>query len=98
MFVRIVKMSLHAKFLPDFFEMFEQKKSMIRASEGCELLELYQDKNNPEIIFTYSYWRNEQDLENYRNSNLFKETWAQTKTYFNDKPKAWSVDKKVVLN
>lgn len=97
MFVRIVKMSFHSKFIEDFLEMFEEKKTFIRNSEGCQLLELYQDKNNTEIFFTYSYWKNESNLENYRNSDLFKETWKQTKTYFNDKPQAWSVDKKVSL-
>ena len=64
MFVRIVKMSLHSKFIADFQTMFDEKKSKIRATAGCQLLELYQDKNNPEIFFTYSYWNNESDLEN----------------------------------
>lgn len=97
MLVRIVKMSFHIEKIADFLAMFNEKKTLIRSTEGCNLLELYQDKNNPEIFFTYSYWKSESDLENYRNSNLFKETWAQTKTYFNDKPQAWSVDKKVSL-
>ncbi|WP_288955586.1 antibiotic biosynthesis monooxygenase family protein [uncultured Polaribacter sp.] len=97
MFVRIVKMSFHQKYIADFLTMFEEKKSLIRASKGCELLELYQDKNNPDIFFTYSYWNAEEDLENYRNSDLFKTTWKQTKTYFNDAPQAWSVDKRVSL-
>lgn len=97
MFVRIVKMSFHQKYIEDFSKMFNKKKQLIRSSEGCKLLELYQDKNNPEIFFTYSYWNTEADLEAYRNSDLFKTTWKQTKGYFNNKPEAWSVDKKVVL-
>lgn len=98
MFVRIVKMSFHSKYIAEFQEIFAQKKNRIRNFEGCQLLELYQDKNNPEIFFTYSYWKNESALENYRNSVFFKETWKQTKGYFNNKPEAWSVDKKVSLN
>jgi len=97
MFVRIVKMSFHSKYIEEFQEIFEEKKDFIRASPGCKLLELYQDKTNSEIFFTYSYWENESDLENYRNSELFKSVWAKTKTFFNDKPQAWSVDKKVSL-
>ncbi|MGK0413448.1 MAG: autoinducer 2-degrading protein [Polaribacter sp.] len=97
MFVRIVKMSFHQKYIQEFLEMFEEKKQLIRNSDGCNLLELYQDKNNPEIFFTYSYWENESNLEHYRNSELFKGTWKQTKRYFNDKPLAWSVHKKVSL-
>jgi quinol monooxygenase YgiN len=98
MFVRIVKMSFHSKHIPEFLEMFEEKKQFIRNSEGCNLLELYQDKNNPEIFFTYSYWEAESNLENYRNSELFEKVWAQTKGYFNDKPLAWSVDKRVSIS
>ena len=97
MFVRIVKMSFQKKYIEDFLQMFEQKKKLIRNSLGCKLLELYQDKNNPEIFFTYSYWDTENDLENYRNSDLFKTTWKQTKSYFNNKPEAWSLDRKVIL-
>ncbi len=93
MFIRIVKMSFHSKCIPEFLEMFQEKKPFIKNSNGCLLLELYQDKSNPEIFFTYSHWETEGDLENYRNSKLFTETWAQTKTYFNDKPEAWSVNK-----
>ncbi len=77
--------------------MFEKKKALIRASKGCQLLELYQDKKNPELFFTYSYWNTEQDLENYRNSEFFISTWQQTKLYFNGKPEAWSVDKRESL-
>ena len=93
MFVRIVKMSFHSKFIPDFLKMFGEKKSFIKKSGGCLLLRLYQNKSNPGTFFTYSHWENERDLENYRNSELFIETWKQTKTYFNDKPQAWSVNK-----
>ena len=97
MFVRIVKLSFHQKHIPNFLEIFEKKKQLIRASKGCTLLELYQDKKNPDIFFTYSYWNKESDLENYRKSALFKDVWAKTKVFFNDKPLAWSVDKKVSL-
>ena len=97
MFVRIVKMSFHSKHINEFLILFEEKKNFIRTSDGCQLLELYQDKTNQEIFFTYSYWENESDLENYRNSSLFKSVWAKTKTFFNDKPEAWSVHKKVSL-
>ena len=97
MFVRIVKLSFHQKHIPNFLEIFEKKKQLIRASKGCTLLELYQDKNNPDIFFTYSHWNEESDLENYRKSALFKDVWAKTKVFFNDKPLAWSVDKKVSL-
>jgi len=93
MFVRIVKLSFHEENIPVFLENFELMKEKIRNAPGNRFLELYQDKNNQCIFFTYSYWETEQDLENYRNSELFDGIWNFTKKLFNDKPEAWSVDK-----
>ena len=93
MFVRIVKMSFEPSKVDGFLAYFESKKHFIRNFAGCEFLELYRDKNDTNVFFTYSYWREESDLENYRNSDLFKTVWATTKQSFNDKPEAWSVDK-----
>ena len=97
MFVRIVKLSFHQENIPAFLENFELMKDKIRNAPGNRLLELYQDKNNPELFFTYSFWEQESDLENYRNSELFYDVWQFTKKLFNDKPEAWSVNKLVSL-
>ncbi len=97
MFVRIVKMSFHEENIPKFLENFDLMKEKIRNAPGNRLLELYRDKHNPSLFFTYSYWETEKDLENYRNSALFDEVWQFTKKLFNDKPEAWSVDKLVSL-
>ena len=93
MLVRIVKLSFHQENIPAFLENFELVKNQIRNFPGNRLLELYQDKTNASIFFTYSYWDSEEDLENYRKSELFTEVWDFTKKLFNDKPEAWSVDK-----
>jgi heme-degrading monooxygenase HmoA len=93
MFIRIVKMSFHQDGIPKFLENFNLIKEKIRNAPGNRYLELYQDKKNPCIFFTYSFWETEEDLENYRQSALFDEVWTFTKKLFNDKPEAWSVDK-----
>ncbi|MGA9325582.1 MAG: antibiotic biosynthesis monooxygenase family protein [Salegentibacter sp.] len=93
MLVRIVKMSFIPEKIDEFLSNFEENRHKIRAFEGCQFLELYRGKDNRNIFFTYSYWEDEAALENYRNSELFKEVWAKTKVFFNDRPEAWSVDK-----
>jgi len=98
MFVRIVKMSFTEDNIATFLTNFETAKHKIRAFEGCQLLELYQDKHNSNVFFTYSYWNTEDDLERYRHSELFKGVWAKTKPLFNAKPEAWSVDKLAILD
>lgn len=98
MLVRIVKMEFHPEHIETFLKNFHAKKEFIRKSTGCRLLELYRDKHNTNIFFTYSYWDSEDDLNAYRHSDLFKEVWAETKILFNAKPEAWSVDKVVTMS
>ncbi|PIA80349.1 antibiotic biosynthesis monooxygenase [Gaetbulibacter sp. 4G1] len=93
MFVRIVKMSFNETAIEEFLKNFDANKNKIRAFKGCNFLELYRDKNNTNIFFTYSYWNSEDDLEAYRQSDLFKNVWSKTKPLFNASPEAWSVDK-----
>ncbi len=97
MFVRIVKMSFHKEKVPVFLEHFDSIKEIVRYYPGNQFLELYQDKEDPSVFFTYSYWEAESDLENYRHSEAFREIWSFVKTLFKDKPEAWSVDKLVTL-
>ncbi len=97
MIVRVVKMHFRTEEIPSFEALFNERKERIRNFDGCQHLELWQDVNQPEIFFTYSHWDRESDLENYRNSDLFKETWSLTKALFADKPQAWSVQPQVKL-
>ena len=97
MLVRIVKLSFHEENITAFLDSFELMKDKIRNATGNRFLELYQDKNNKCIFFTYSYCETEVDLENYRNSELFNTVWTFTKQLFNAKPEAWSVEKLVSL-
>jgi len=98
MFIRIVKMRFQEDKIEAFLNNFEEVKHHIRNFDGNRFLELYQDKNDKRIFFTYSYWENEEALENYRKSALFDGVWTYTKTLFSDKPEAWSVDRLVTLD
>lgn len=97
MFIRIVKMKFKPEHCSAFEENFDNKKEKIRSFPGCHRLELLHDKNDPTTYFTYSYWDKDESLENYRNSELFKGVWAYTKTLFDAKPEAWSVEQRDVL-
>jgi hypothetical protein len=77
-----------------FLENFNTNKEKIRAVEGCEHLELLNDVENENIFFTYSYWQSVDHLNQYRDSNLFKTIWKNTKIHFSEKPQAWSVRRK----
>ncbi len=77
----------------DFLELFENTKLQIRNFKGCSHLELLKDINHSNIFFTYSYWEDESDLDEYRHSDLFLDVWGRTKKLFSDKPLAFSLKK-----
>jgi len=97
MIVRIVQMTFRPEEVDAFTTLFNERKELIRHFAGCSHLELWQDKNIPNVFFTYSHWESETALDHYRFSDLFKDTWAKTKALFADKPKAWSVNSIVMV-
>lgn len=97
MIFRIVKMTFEKEKVPVFLELFEGRKRQIRHFDGCRHLELWQDGHDENVFFTYSIWESEQHLDHYRFSELFKDTWKHTKALFADKPQAWSVLQKIIV-
>lgn len=91
MLIRIVRMTFQPDKVEEFRAIFIESKEKIRAREGCEYLELWQDIHQPEVFMTHSHWQTEEDLNAYRHSELFKTTWAKTKALFADKPQVFSV-------
>ncbi len=94
MIIRIVRMSFQQDKTGDFEAIFEASRNKIVAFEGCSKVELLQDVKESNVFMTYSFWESEEHLNNYRNSELFKDTWSRTKKLFNDKPQAWSLEKR----
>ena len=91
MIKRIVRLTFQEDKISEFLETFNRNKSNIRNVEGCRYLELLQDQKDNRVVFTLSHWDNEEALNRYRASALFKETWARVKPLFADKPLAWSL-------
>jgi len=85
-------MTFRPEAVEEFRTLFNSKKELIAAMEGCSHVELLQDVDNNAIFFTYSLWEDPGYLEAYRNSALFKEVWARTKVLFDAKPEAWSTE------
>jgi quinol monooxygenase YgiN len=88
---RIVKMVFREEETNTFQQIFSESAPFIRQREGCTHLELWQDQNDSCTFFTFSLWEREEDLQAYRESELFANTWKKTKALFNDRPQAWSV-------
>ena len=91
MIVRIVQMEFKPENVERFKALFVEKKEKIRAFPGCLYLELLQGTAANDVVFsTYSHWESETALNNYRYSELFAETWKETKSLFSAQAKATS--------
>ena len=95
--IRVVKMTFKPENVDTFLAVFNESKELIRNFPGVQHLELLNDKHQSNIYFTYSIWDQEESLENYRNSELFKSVWKKTKPLFESKAEAWSVEQIVKL-
>ena len=92
MIKRIVQMELLPGKEALFLDIFEQAKMNIRQQVGCEGLELLRGGQGEAIsIWTISLWHSRDDLERYRSSALFKETWSAVKPLFAAKAQAWTL-------
>ena len=92
----MLKMTFRKDAVKTFKAFFESRKEKIRGFDGCCHLELWQDINHPNVLFTYSRWKDEAALTHYRNSAFFRDTWQQTRQLFEEKAEAWSVTQNVV--
>jgi quinol monooxygenase YgiN len=93
MLIRIVRMTFQPGQTEAFLTIFRESQPLIRNFHGCRHLELWQDAGHPLVYCTYSHWENDAALEAYRQSELFRSTWARTKLLFAARPVAFSVYK-----
>lgn len=91
MLVRVVRMEFADEKVGDFKKLFYDRQAKINAFPGCQQVQLLQDHALSNVYYTLSHWDGPDDLENYRTSEFFEDTWAATKALFSGEPKAWSL-------
>jgi heme-degrading monooxygenase HmoA len=87
-------MEFEKELIVDFLKIFSASREKIRSFPGCTHLQLLQDEADPRVFFTYSHWNAEEDLNAYRNSELFRTVWRNTRKLFHAAPRAWSLTDK----
>ena len=97
MITRIVRMEFRPEHVDDFLAHFDTIKSLIRNFPGVQQLELHRDASQTNVLYTYSKWDGESDLEAYRESELFSDTWTQVKSWFRGTPQAFSLLEEMVV-
>jgi quinol monooxygenase YgiN len=91
MIKRFVKMQFQPGRTEHFIKVFTDNWKAIKSFEGCSHVELLRDASDPCTFFTYSIWKDQESIEQYRNSDLFKRVWGTVKPMFADRAQAWSV-------
>ena len=77
--------------IEDFKKFFLVVNQRILEFQGCREVCLWQDLENPNALFTLSTWDSPADLEEYRQSEFFRQTWEKAKSMFSDKAQAWTL-------
>ncbi len=90
--IRLVKMKFRENEVENFLKIFSEKRELIQNFPGCYSVRLLRDRQDANVFFTYSVWKSEEDLESYRQSDLFRDVWSNTKKLFAEKAEAWSLD------
>lgn len=94
MITRIVSMQFKEEFVEDFLKIFEDRKHKIQSFEGCKQVNMFQNIHDSSNCYTISIWESEDHLNQYRQSEMFKETWTLVKSMFSDRASAYSLEKK----
>jgi heme-degrading monooxygenase HmoA len=91
-------MEFKEELVPQFLKIFAASRDKIRSFPGCTHLQLLQGEADSCVFFTYSHWEKEGDLDCYRNSDLFRGVWRNTRKLFRAAPKAWSLTDQTSVN
>lgn len=91
MITRIVRLSIRPEEVTLFLAHFKAVSDNIRNFPGCTHLELMRDTDEQSVFYTLSKWTSAAQLEDYRKSPLFKNTWDKVKPLFLESAKAFSM-------
>lgn len=92
MITRVVKLTFSPEKSEVFLDYFETIKNDIRSREGCIEVHAYENSHQKGMFFTISKWNSEDDLNAYRESDLFGKVWPTVKAWMIEKPEAWTMD------
>ena len=85
-------MPLLRRFRVEYKIIFKTTQPLIENQAGCKSVSLKQNIHQPNMFFTYSIWKTEEDLNAYRDTDLFIQVWKKIKAHFTHKAQAWSLN------
>jgi quinol monooxygenase YgiN len=92
MVVRIVRMHFRTEEIETFLAIFNANRDAIRNFSGCTYMDLMRDLQSASTLVTISHWQSPDDLEQYRQSPLFRSVWTRVKPLFARRPEAFTIE------
>ncbi len=93
MIIRIVELEINLEEMESAELLLIEVAPKVRGMAGCSYLEIIQDVHKLSRVTTYSHWDSEEDLNAYRDSEVFLTFWNSIKPMFQSKARAWSSER-----
>jgi quinol monooxygenase YgiN len=92
MFMRILKLNVDTKFIEEFKVFYEETvEPKLQAVDGCLFASLIKSKPDKDEFVSLTFWKTQQQAENYENSDVFKNLYEQAKKYFSEATDEWKI-------
>ena len=74
-----------------FQEIYRSRNPFTKGVKGCREVKVLKDVDHDDVYYTFSIWDSNEDLEAYRQSNYFAETWPMVKAQLAKRAEAFSM-------
>ena len=92
MFMRILKLNVDPKFIEEFKVFYEETvEPKLQVVDGCLFASLIKSKPDKDEFVSLTFWKTQQQAENYENSDVFKNLYEQAKKYFSEATDEWKI-------
>ena len=92
MITRIVRLTVKDDASKEAFRNIYQRRNPFKNGvKGCKAVNIMRDVMHKNIYYTVSQWDSVDDLEAYRKSDYFKETWPMVKAQLSQRAEAFSM-------
>jgi len=92
MIKRIVRLTMKdAAAKVSFQEIYRSRNPLKNGVKGCREVKVMKDVNDDNVYYTVSTWEHNDDLEAYRASEYFAETWPMVKAQLSKRAEAFSM-------
>jgi quinol monooxygenase YgiN len=90
--MRILKLNVDPKFIEEFKVFYEETvEPKLQAVDGCLFASLIKSKPDKDEFVSLTFWKTQQQAENYENSDVFKNLYEQAKKYFSEATDEWKI-------